>query len=317
MRGSGTEPVPVLEVADIAKKYEGRRGVEGVSFTIRTGEIYGLLGPNGAGKTTTIGIAATVIGTSRGEVIISGTNVSAKPEVARRQVGLVPQSFGLYPLLSAEENLRFFGRMYGVERSRLEARVGALLELAGLTARRRDRVAIFSGGMKRRLNLACGLVHEPKLLLLDEPTVGVDPQSRERIFAAVEELATEGMAVLYTTHYMDEAERLCHRVAIMDEGRFVAEGTVHELASLAGKGDTIMVKFKRPPSHSLLEKLRERGARRANADRYSWSENRVEETVSMILQLAASENNSIRELTVHKPNLGDVFLHLTGKELRD
>jgi ABC-2 type transport system ATP-binding protein len=232
-------------------------------------------------------------------------------------MGLVPQSLGLYPSLTAEENLRFFGKMYGVKGGKLEARVDALLELTGLTPRRSDPVAAFSGGMKRRLNLACGIVHDPGLLLLDEPTVGVDPQSRERIFNAVEELASSGMAILYTTHYMEEAERLCHRVAILDEGRLVAEGTVAELAGLLGKGSSIVVTFKQAPSESLVDLLQERDAEHIDTDRFLLSGNSAEELVPLLFQMAAAEDNTIKELVVHRPNLGEVFFHLTGKELRD
>jgi ABC-2 type transport system ATP-binding protein len=302
----------VLEVSGLAKRYGEREAVRGISFSIRSGEIYGLLGPNGAGKTTTIGMIAAVIPRSGGTVHIVGCSSEVE-----RLVGLVPQGLGLYPTLTAEENLYFFGRMYGVAEGELKGRVERLLELTGLTPRRAETVSVFSGGMKHRLNLACGLVHEPKLLLLDEPTVGVDPQSRERIFTAVEELAAGGMAILYTTHYMEEAERLCQRVAIMDEGRLVAEGTVQELASLIGKGSSVMVTFEMPPSETLLTKLHESGGRRAGEGRFSWSGDSVEEIVPALLQMAADENNPVRELVVHRPNLGEVFLHLTGKELRD
>jgi ABC-2 type transport system ATP-binding protein len=311
------QPKRVLEVEALSKRYGERLAVREVSFSIRAGEIYGLLGPNGAGKTTTIGMVATVIAPTLGEILISGMRPTTQPESVRKQVGLVPQSLGLYPSLTAEENLRFFGRMYGVEEERLGRRVEALLELTGLAGRRNDRVRVYSGGMKRRLNLACGLVHQPKLLLLDEPTVGVDPQSRERIFAAVEELARLGMAVLYTTHYMEEAERLCRRVAIMDEGCFVAEGTIQELAALAGPGTSVMVHFEKSPSDSLLNQLPAGGGRRGGGDRYRWSAEGVEVIVAEVLRLAALEDNSIRELVVHRPNLGEVFLHLTGKDLRD
>jgi ABC-2 type transport system ATP-binding protein len=219
--------------------------------------------------------------------------------------------------LTAEENLRFFGQIYRVEGKELTDRVENLLELTGLTERRADPVAVFSGGMRRRLNLACGLVHKPKLLLLDEPTVGVDPQSRERIFTAVEELASEGMAVLYTTHYMEEAERLCHRVTIMDEGRFVAEGTVQELANKLGRGSSIVVTFKRLPSSSLIGRMCGRGAHRSGVDRFSWTGISAEELVPDVFRWAAEDDNAVKELVAHPPNLGEVFLHLTGKELRD
>jgi len=307
---------PTLDVSDLAKRFGQRSAVAGVSFVVRAGEIYGLLGPNGAGKTTTIGMIAAIIPASAGSVRMLGRNVSSKTGLGGYEVGLVPQNLGLYPPLTADENLRFFGRMHGVERKELSDRVENLLELAGLTARRTDPVSVFSGGMKRRLNLACGLVHNPKLLLLDEPTVGVDPQSRERIFATVEELASEGMAVVYTTHYMEEAERLCRRIAIMDEGRFVDEGTVQELANKMGRGSSIVVTFKRPPSSSLMERLRVRGAHRSG-DRFLWTGISAEELVPDVFRWAAEDDNAVAEFVAHRPNLGEVFLHLTGKDLRD
>ena len=239
---------PILEVANLSKSYGDRQAVREVSFDIGAGEIFGLLGPNGAGKTTTIGMLASIIPASQGEVRITGRAAAG----ARNKLGLVPQKLCLYPSLTAEEHLTFFGRMYGLARVDLRERVEYLLDLAGLGARRGDRVATYSGGMQRRLNLACGLVHEPELLLLDEPTVGVDPQTRERIFAAVEQLAARGMAIIYTTHYMEEAERLCHRLAIMDEGRFIAEGTVEELARLTGEGGSVVVAFGSAPSSSPI-----------------------------------------------------------------
>jgi ABC-2 type transport system ATP-binding protein len=307
----------VLEVSDLTKSYGERRAVQEVSFSIRAGEVFGLLGPNGAGKTTTIGMIATIVTPTGGEVRVLGEPTDSRPKAAKGHLGLVPQRICLYPSLTAEENLLFFGRMYGLGRGRLAGRVDALLELTGLTARRQDQVSTFSGGMKRRLNLACGLVHEPKLLLLDEPTVGVDPQSRERIFTAVEELAASGMAVLYTTHYMEEAERLCHRLAIMDEGRFVAEGTVQQLARLMSAGGMMVVSFEEYPSESLLTRLRQLGARQVGFERFQMPGKSVEDLVSDLLHMASVENNSVRELVVHRCNLGEVFLHLTGKELRD
>jgi ABC-2 type transport system ATP-binding protein len=307
----------VLEVSALSKSYGERRAVRGISFSIHAGEIFGLLGPNGAGKTTTIAVIATIIAANEGAVRVDGQSATGEVDALRKKVGLVPQQVCLYPTLSAEENLRFFGRMYGLEGARLEARVESMLELAGLATRRHDGVAHFSGGMQRRLNLACGLIHEPELLLLDEPTVGLDPQSRERIFSAVEELAARGMAVLYTTHYMEEAERLCHRLAIMDEGRFVAEGTSHQLAALVGSEQTVVVTFEMAPAGKLRARLLEEGARQAGPYQFQLAGDSVEQLIPELLQSASAEKNPIRELVVHRPNLGEVFLHLTGKELRD
>jgi len=307
----------ILEVSDLKKSFGERTAVQGVSFSIHAGEIFGLLGPNGAGKTTTIGMIATTIVPTGGEVRVLGKTTGSRRSGPKNHLGLVPQRIGLYPSLTAEENLRFFGRMYGLDKTRLAGRVEALLALTGLADRREDRVSTFSGGMQRRLNLACGLVHDPQLLLLDEPTVGVDPQSRERIFTAVDELAASGMAVLYTTHYMEEAERLCHRVAVMDEGRFVAEGSVPQLAELVGEGGTLVVSFEESPSKSLLARLNALGARRAGPHRFHMPVTSVEQLVPDLLHMASAENNSLRELVMHRSNLGEVFFHLTGKELRD
>ena len=307
----------VLEVSNLSKSYGDRSAVDGISFDIRAGEIFGLLGPNGAGKTTTIGVIATILRPSDGVVRVDGQSATGELGAVRRKVGLVPQQICLYPSLSAEENLRFFGRMYGLSHEALGVRVESMLELVGLSPRRHDRVAAFSGGMQRRLNLACGLIHEPQLLLLDEPTVGLDPQSRERIFSAVEEFAARGMAVLYTTHYMEEAERLCHRVAIMDEGRLVAEGTVPELSAKVGAGRTVAITFEKAPGPELRARLAKEGSRQAGSYQFQLAGHSVEELVPELMILASAEQNPIKELVVHQPNLGEVFLHLTGKELRD
>jgi ABC-2 type transport system ATP-binding protein len=308
----------VLEVADLSKRFEDREAVRSVSFTVSRGEIFGLLGPNGAGKTTTIGMVSGVVRPTTGSIRILGEDRARTSRSAFRNLGLAPQSIALYPALTAAENLRLFGRLYGVSADRLEGRVEALLDLAGLTARKDDRVERFSGGMKRRLNLACGLVHEPALLLLDEPTVGVDPQSRERIYDAVTRLAREGLALVLTTHYMDEAEKLCHRIAILDEGRIVAEGSQGELRALAGKEPVVEVALTRAPGEELEKKLAEKGTP-LDDDRFSFRLHGagVERFLPELLALVASDGNGVEELRFHRPNLGDVFLHLTGKELRD
>jgi ABC-2 type transport system ATP-binding protein len=310
----------VLEVSNLSKSYGDRRALDGVSFAIQPGEIFGLLGPNGAGKTTTISVIATILRPSGGEVQVAGHSATDELGAVRNKVGLVPQQVCLYPTLTAEENLRFFGEMYGLSGHTLATRVEAMLTLVGLVPRRRDRVDTFSGGMQRRLNLGCGLIHQPELLLLDEPTVGLDPQSRERIFSAVEELASAGIAVLYTTHYMEEAERLCHRVAIMDEGHFVAEGAPRDLAANVGEGRTLAITFERSPGAELQARLAKEGAGDglpAGPYRFQLAGPSLEELIPELVRLAAAEQNPVKELVVHQPNLGEVFLHLTGKALRD
>src|SRR3990172_6875587 len=313
-----TDRAPVvLEVSKLSKSYGDRRAVQDISFAIHAGEIFGLLGPNGAGKTTTIGVIATILRASEGAVRVNGQSAAREIGAVKRKVGLVPQQVCLYPTLTAEENLMFFGRMYGLKDPVLAARVESMLELVGLSPRRHDSIGSFSGGMQRRLNLACGLIHQPELLLLDEPTVGLDPQSRDRIFSAVEELAAGGMAILYTTHYMEEAERLCHRVAIMDEGRFLAEGTLDQLSAQVGVGQTVAVTFQKAAGTKLGARLLEEGGRQAGPYRFQLAGDSVEQFIPELMKLAASEKNPIKELVVHRPNLGEVFLHLTGKDLRD
>jgi ABC-2 type transport system ATP-binding protein len=316
MTRAGTETAPVLEVRGLSKRFRDREAVRALSFQLSRGEIFGLLGPNGAGKTTTIGMIAGVLRPTAGSVRILGADAVASGRTVLRNLGLVPQTVALYPALTAEENLRFFGKLYGISREPLEARVRSLLDLAGLSART-EPVGDFSGGMKRRLNLACALVHEPKLLLLDEPTAGVDPQSRERIYEALAALAGDGLALLLTTHYLEEAERLCQRIAILDEGRFAAEGTVADLRALAGEEPTITIVLTRPPGAPLAAKLAERGALAEDPRRFHLQSSGAERLLPEFLALAASEGNEVEELLLHRPNLGDVFLRLTGKALRD
>jgi ABC-2 type transport system ATP-binding protein len=308
---------PVLEVQDLSKRYHDRPAVHSLSFGLSRGEIFGLLGPNGAGKTTTIGMIAGVLRPTSGSIRILGTDAVGSGRSALRDLGLAPQIVALYPALTAEENLRFFGNLYGISGKRLDDRVRYLLEISGLTARVREPVSEFSGGMKRRLNLACALVHEPKLLLLDEPTAGVDPQSRERIYEALQTLAEEGLAVLLTTHYLEEAERLCDRLAILDEGRVAAEGTVEQLRALVGEESSVEIVFSRAPGAALEGKLRESNAVAEGLRHFHLRSSGAERLLPEILTLAASEGNEVKELRLHQPNLGDVFLRLTGKALRD
>jgi ABC-2 type transport system ATP-binding protein len=317
MTDEGTEILPVLEVSELSKRFRDREAVHSLSFQLSPGEIFGLLGPNGAGKTTTIGMIAGVLRPTSGSIRILGADAVASGRSVLRHLGLVPQTVALYPALTAEENLRFFGNLYGIPRENLDSRVVRLLELSGLAARKSQPVAEFSGGMKRRLNLVCALVHEPALLLLDEPTAGVDPQSRERIYEALASLAQEGLGLLLTTHYLEEAERLCHRLAILDEGKVAAEGTVDELRALAGEESTVVIVLARPPGAELSAKLAARGALSEDARRFHLESADSERLLTELLALASAESNEVEDLKLHRPNLGDVFLRLTGKALRD
>lgn len=238
LRPYGGTGGPFVEVLDLRKSFNGTTAVDGVSFTIDRGEIFGLLGPNGAGKTTTIRMMATTLRPSAGEVVIGGHAASSDADGIRGLIGVCPQDIALYMELTAMDNLTFFGRMEGLTAAEARRQAEANLELVGLSERARSRVGTFSGGMKRRVNLAAALMNRPELLFLDEPTVGVDPQSRNRIFEAILSLRDAGMTLLYTTHYMEEADRLCDRIGIMDGGRVVALGSPSELKAAHGDSET-------------------------------------------------------------------------------
>lgn len=297
--------VPLLDVDGLRKSYGAREAVRSISFSLERGEIFGLLGPNGAGKTTTIGMIAGILEPSGGRIAPAG------------KLGLVPQTIALYPTLTAEENLHFFGRIHGMAPEDVRRRTRELLDLSGLAPRAHDQVQEFSGGMKRRLNLACGVIHEPDIVLLDEPTVGVDPQSREHIYDAMNDFAKQGTALLLTTHYMHEAERLCGRLAIMDEGTFIAEGTVDELVAEAALEHTVELDLVHPANETLKQKLESFGARIRPLGGFLLTGESTTQSLPAILAMVVAEGNDVAMLNVHRPDLGDVFLHHTGKALRD
>ncbi|HET8738927.1 MAG TPA: ABC transporter ATP-binding protein [Acidimicrobiia bacterium] len=309
----------ILTVRDLAKSFDELAAVNGVSFHIAEGETYGLLGPNGAGKTTTISMICGLLEPDAGSVTVVGEQIRTNSTRGRSSIGLVPQELAIYPDLTGAENLRFFGRLYDMRGEELERRVAEVLDLIGLAERKDDYTKEYSGGMKRRLNIGIGLLHKPALLVLDEPTVGVDPQSRNAILEAVESLSSEGMAVLYTTHYMEEAERLCDRVAIIDEGRIQAEGTRRELVSLVGQMDRVSI-----AGTGNLADAADALRQIPGVESASVSENRIEvlagdaaSILPQILATVAEVGGSIHAVEVEQPNLEAVFLHLTGKALRD
>ncbi len=312
-------PTSMIEINGLVKKYGERVAVNGVSFSIQEGEIFGLLGPNGAGKTTIISILAALLLPDEGQVTIGGYDLVRETSRIKPLIGFVPQELALYPTLSAWDNLAFFGRIYGLRGTALRERITAVLDLVGLQNRARDAVRTFSGGMKRRLNIAAGLIHRPRLLFLDEPTVGVDPQSRNFIFEHVERLKAEGMTILYTTHYMEEAERLCDRVAIMDEGRILALGTIRELLGLLS-GGIIYVGLAEEAIEVLLPSVRNLSHVQAVSTQDGRLKIQTGETRPALLELIElcnARDLSILSLEVLEPNLENVFLHLTGKRLRD
>jgi ABC-2 type transport system ATP-binding protein len=311
---------PVLVCRDLRRRYGQRLAVDGVGFRVDPGETYGLLGPNGAGKTTTISMICGLLRRDGGEVTVAGASLDRDPGAVKAAIGYVPQDIALYPDLSGGENLRFWGRMQGLSGHELAARVDAVLEVVGLADRARDKVADYSGGMQRRLNIGAGLLHRPRLLVLDEPTVGVDPQSRNAILENVEALRGEGAAVLYTTHYMEEAERLCDRVGIIDQGRLIAEGTRRELVAQIGERDRIELAASgdlvglAAGWRRTLDGVDEATVVAGGLHLVARDGRRL---LPKLLELAEAAGVEVTSVEVLEPDLEAVFLHLTGKALRD
>jgi ABC-2 type transport system ATP-binding protein len=305
-----------LRVDGLSKRYGALDALTGVSFDVRQGEIFGLLGLNGAGKTTLISMLAAQRRPSTGDAVLLGLSIRNHGRAVRRMTGVAPQQIALYPMLTAAENLRFFGRIYGVRRAELESRVEELLHFTGLHDRRNDRVATYSGGMQRRLNLAVALVHRPRLILLDEPTAGVDPRSREEILKMARRLRDDGNAILYTTHYLTEAEGLCDRLGILNEGRLVAVGSLDALFANLESSEVIELSWLEgrldlPPLRTLggvCSVVRGRGLVRLYVKRAA--------DLLGPLQKILMRDRSVR-LKVAPLGLEDLFLHLTGSEIRE
>jgi ABC-2 type transport system ATP-binding protein len=309
----------MIQVETLRKEYDGLVAVDDVSFVARPGEIFGLLGPNGAGKSTTIGCISGLLSPTGGRVAVQGHDVAREPRAAKARMGVVPQEVALYEDLAADENLRFWGEAYGLHGGRLAERVRTVLETVGLLDRAEDRVETFSGGMKRRLNFGCGIVHEPEVLLLDEPTVGVDPQSRVRLLDLVRGQAAAGVCVLYTTHYMEEAEALCDRLAILDHGRIIASGTLEELRGSMGERDLVRLAGALDPA-AVREAVRSLAGVEvvaAGEDQVTLAVPEASRRLPEILNTMAGTGAAVRETTVTRPSLESLFIRLTGKELRE
>jgi len=318
----GYAPGPVfLQVTDLVKTYGGRTAVAGVSFGISSGECFGLLGPNGAGKTTTILSICGLIKPDSGQVEVGAGRRDPGAARTRRDIGYVPQEIALYEDLSGRENLRFFGHLYGLASKHLKARIAATLAFVDLTSRADQKVGAYSGGMKRRLNIAAALLHEPGLLILDEPTVGIDPQSRNSILENLAALRSSGTAVLYTSHYMEEVERLCDRIAIMDDGKILAEGTRGSLLKLLGERvDQVRLATQSTPEGSLVQALQAlKGVSSVGAtnDGLELTARDVMQTLPEVLTEVGRHGTAVTGITVEQTDLESVFLHLTGKGLRD
>jgi ABC-2 type transport system ATP-binding protein len=312
---------PILEVNNLVKKYGEMTAVKGISFDIQQGEIFSLLGPNGAGKTTTISVLSTLYQPTSGDAQIGGFSVTKEPMAVRGVIGVVPQDLALYEDLTARENLVFWGQMYNLSGKNLRTRVDEVLEQIGLTDRANQRVKTYSGGMKRRVNIGVGLLHRPRLLFMDEPTVGIDPQSRRAILDSVKELNRQGMTVLYTTHYMEEAQELSNRVGIIDHGDLIALGTQAELTRQVGENETLILHLAEGEDpQPLADALRVMdGVLGADAGDLAVTVivPEAEDALAPAITRANELGVKIRSVDMHEPNLEAVFLHLTGRALRD
>ena len=308
----------LLDVRGLCKTFGTIRAVDAVSFAVKPGELYGLLGPNGAGKTTTISIIAGLLKPDAGEIFIGGNPFWSDPQRAKRIMGVVPQELAIYEELTGRENLEFWGRMAGLSTGEAKSRAGELLEALSLTDRAKDAVKTYSGGMKRRINLGCALLHRPQLLLLDEPTVGIDPQARLNILEFIRGLRSSGTAILYTTHYLEEAETLCDRISIIDHGRLLAEGTLKQLQERLGGGRVFVLEADlKTATPDDWAGFRERFRVIQKSERQlvvaATGDGDPPECLKALLALPVHVEN----VTLKRPSLNDVFLQLTGRELRE
>ena len=308
-----------VHVRDVVKRYGTHLSVDHLNLSIEAGEIFGLLGPNGAGKSTTIKLMAGLLAMDTGEITIDGYSVSAQPLEVKRRIGLVPQELAIYETCTAAENLTFFARLFGLRGNLLTERVQEALEFVGLSDRAKEKPRTFSGGMKRRLNIACAIMHRPKLIIMDEPTVGIDPQSRNHILESVKKLNGMGSTIIYTSHYVEEVEAISTRVGIMERGRLIVTGSKEELREKLGREEKLVVKVNQIPNAALAELKRHPRIADVHA-----SDNKLElvlQPSQMVLQdilfILAKHQVHIYSLVREEPNLETMFLSLTGQSLRD
>lgn len=311
----------ILEVHNLCKKYGEFTAVKGITFDIKDGEIFSLLGPNGAGKTTTISMLSTLYTPTSGDATIGGHSITKDPMAVKQLIGVVPQDLALYEDLTARENLIFWGQMYGLSGKPLNSRIDEVLEQIGLVEKSKDRVKTYSGGMKRRVNIGVGLLHRPRLLFMDEPTVGIDPQSRRAILDTVKDLNKQGMTVLYTTHYMEEAQELSNRVGIIDHGELIAIGTQKELTQQVGQTETLILHIgEHDDAQALansLDGVKDVLEAIAGEHEVSVIAQEAEDVLAAVVTKANERGIRIRSIDIREPNLEAVFLHLTGRALRD
>lgn len=308
----------MLKIAHLSKSFDSIKAVDDISLEVKKGEIFGLLGPNGAGKTTTISMIASLLKPDSGKIYIDSLDTETDLKKIKKMMGVVPQEMAFYEELSAKENLIFWGKLQGVGRKTLEERIRFYLEKTGLLGRENDPLKKYSGGMKRRINLIIGLIHQPKLLLLDEPTIGIDVQTRLNIYEIIKEASSQGTTILYTTHNLQEAEELCHRIGIMDQGKILAEGTLTELIKIVGEKDIALISgdFSAETGRKILSSLKETTVISLEDGKIILSLD-ASKKIPVLLQDFFKEGLSIDDVSIKQPNLESVFLKLTGKELRE
>lgn len=311
----------MLQVTDLKKSYGKKEVVKDVSFTIKKGESFGLLGPNGAGKSTTISMICGLIPYDGGEVLVDDQSVKKSPMEIKRKIGVVPQEIALYPTMSARDNLLFWGAMYGLTDTEAKKRVEEVLEFVGLKDRAKDRIETFSGGMKRRINIGAALMHEPELLIMDEPTVGIDPQSRNHILETVKKLNEKGMTIIYTSHYMEEVEYLCNRVGIIDHGEVIAVGTQAELCGRLVGGSVVQLTVEQDSSEAMdaIKNLESVSGvvKKEGSNVIEVLTQRPHQMLGSIVATAVNHGVKIGSVEIKEPNLEALFLQLTGRSLRD
>lgn len=316
----------IVETHNLKKRYpptpgqkEGNFAVKGINLSIEKGEIFSLLGPNGAGKTTVISMMSGLLTPTEGDVVVDGHSIIKEPIAVKAVLGVVPQEIALYPQLSARQNLEFFGKLYGLGGADLGRRCDEVLEFIGLKDRQKERISSYSGGMKRRVNIGVGLLHKPKIVFMDEPTVGIDPQSRRNILDTVKTLNQQGMTVLYTTHYMEEAQELSHRVGIIDHGELIACGNQVELMQKVGEKDTILVKIGEQVVQAAEIVKSVPGIDSVTTDDGTLKilAGRGRQTLPAVIKALDDKGMTLQSVEVKEPNLEAVFLHMTGRALRD
>ena len=309
----------MITVRSVSKSFGNIEAVKDVSFTIEKGEIFGILGPNGAGKSTIVNILNTLVKPDKGDVNIDGVNINDNGDTIKLIMGVVPQEIALYEELTAYENLMFWGGLYDIPKQELKANVNNTLEIVDLVSRKDDRIKTFSGGMKRRINIACSLLHNPKILVLDEPTVGVDPQNRNHIFEVIERLNNEGMTIIYTTHYMEEAERFCNTIAIIDVGRIIAQGTLKELREISDVKDLLTIKLADVNNETITRIASENPLFRfdSTSNTLKVECGNIGNDIPIIINHIQNSGGVIERIYTQGTSLESIYLKLTGKELRD